>query len=45
MDFIVNKYYLIFINEGTFQEYDYNQENDECEWKQVTEYWRLNGSN
>lgn len=31
-----------FINEGTFQEYDYNQENDECEWKQVTEYWRKN---
>jgi hypothetical protein len=29
-----------FINEGTFQEYDYNCENDECEWKQVTEYWR-----
>jgi len=30
-----------FINEGSFQEYDYNQENEECEWKQVTEYWRL----
>lgn len=29
-----------FINEGSFQEYDYNQENEECEWKQITEYWR-----
>jgi hypothetical protein len=29
-----------FINEGTFQEYDYNQEYEECEWKQITEYWR-----
>ena len=27
---------LEFINEGTFQEYDYNQENEECEWKQIT---------
>ena len=31
------------INAGTFQEYDYNNEDAECEWKQVTEYWRLNG--
>ena len=23
-----------FINEGTFQEYDYNNEDKECEWKQ-----------
>ena len=28
------------INAGTFQEYDYNNEDAECEWKQVTEYWR-----
>lgn len=33
------------INAGTFQEYDYTCEDAECEWKQVTEYWRLNGSN
>ena len=33
------------INAGTLQEYDYNNEDAECEWKQVTEYWRLNGSN
>lgn len=33
------------INAGTFQEYDYNNEDAECEWKQITEYWRLNGSN
>ena len=26
-----------FINEGTFQEYDYNNETKECEWKQVHE--------
>ena len=26
-----------FINEGTFQEYDYNEETKECEWKQVHE--------
>ncbi|MEK9886162.1 MAG: hypothetical protein VW452_04575 [Pelagibacteraceae bacterium] len=26
-----------FINEGTFQEYDYNNETKECEWKQVYE--------
>ena len=31
---------LEFINDGTFQEYDYNCENEECEWKQITEYWR-----
>jgi hypothetical protein len=30
------------INAGTFQEYDYNNENEECDWKQITEYWRLN---
>lgn len=24
-----------FINEGTFQEYDYNNETKECEWKQI----------
>lgn len=29
-------------NAGIFQEYDYNNEDAECEWKQVTEYWRLN---
>ena len=23
-----------FINEGSFQEFDYNNETDECEWKQ-----------
>jgi len=23
----------IIINEGTFQEYDYNQEYEECEWR------------
>jgi len=34
-----------FINEGTFQEYDYNQEDAECEWKQITEYWRKNEIN
>ena len=28
------------INEGTFQEYDYTCEDAECEWKQITEYWR-----
>ena len=28
------------INAGTFQEYDYNCEDAECEWKQITEYWR-----
>ena len=28
------------INAGTLQEYDYNNEDAECEWKQVTEYWR-----
>jgi hypothetical protein len=28
------------INAGTFQEYDYTCEDAECEWKQVTEYWR-----
>jgi hypothetical protein len=28
------------INAGTFQEYDYNNETNECEWKQITEYWR-----
>ena len=33
------------INAGNFQEYDYTLEDAECEWKQVTEYWRLNGSN
>jgi hypothetical protein len=32
------------INAGNFQEYDYTLEDAECEWKQVTEYWRLNGS-
>ena len=26
-----------FINEGTFQEYDYNEETKECEWKQIHE--------
>ena len=26
-----------FINEGTFQEYDYNQETKECSWKKVHE--------
>ena len=26
-----------FINEGTFQEYDYNEETKECSWKQVHE--------
>ena len=26
-----------FINEGTFQEYDYNNETKECKWKQVHE--------
>jgi hypothetical protein len=25
------------INEGTFQEYDYNEETKECEWKQMHE--------
>lgn len=29
-----------FINAGTFQEYDYTCEDAECEWKQITEYWR-----
>jgi glycerol-3-phosphate responsive antiterminator len=29
------------INAGTFQEYDYTCEDAECEWKQVTEYWRM----
>ena len=33
------------INAGTFQEYDYNQENVECEWKQITEYWRKHDKN
>ena len=28
------------INAGTFQEYDYTQEDAECEWNQITEYWR-----
>ena len=28
------------INAGTFQEYDYTCEDFECEWKQITEYWR-----
>jgi len=28
------------INAGTFQEYDYTCEDAECEWKQITEYWR-----
>jgi len=28
-------YYVeTFINEGTFQEYDYNNEYEECEWRQ-----------
>ena len=34
------KIYLMeneLINEGTFQEYDYNEETKECEWKQVHE--------
>jgi hypothetical protein len=30
------------INAGNFQEYDYTLEDAECEWKQVTEYWRFN---
>lgn len=25
---------VILINEGAFQEYDYNNEYNECEWKQ-----------
>ena len=25
------------INEGTFQEYDYNEETKECEWRQIHE--------
>ena len=25
------------INEGSFQEYDYNEETKECEWKQLHE--------
>ena len=29
------------INAGTFQEYDYTCEDFECEWKQITEYWRM----
>ena len=33
------------INAGSFQEYDYNNENFECEWKQITEYWRKSGRN
>jgi len=28
------------INAGTLQEYDYTCEDAECEWKQITEYWR-----
>ena len=28
------------INAGILQEYDYNNEDAECEWKQITEYWR-----
>jgi len=40
MDFIVIHNEIKFINAGTFQEYDYNCEYFECEWKQVTEYWR-----
>jgi hypothetical protein len=39
----MNKDTLEFINAGTFQEYDYNCEDAECEWKQVTECWRKNG--
>jgi len=31
-----------FINEGTFQEYDYNNETLECEWKQVHEQSKKN---
>jgi hypothetical protein len=31
---------MVPINAGTFQEYDYNNEDSECEWKQITEYWR-----
>ena len=27
------------INEGTFQEYDYNNEDHECEWKRVHRGW------
>ena len=26
-----------FINEGSFQEFDYNNETQECEWKQIHE--------
>ena len=33
------------INAGTFQEYDYTCEDFECEWKQITEYWRKNDRN
>ena len=33
------------INAGSFQEYDYNNETFECEWKQITEYWRKSGRN
>jgi hypothetical protein len=40
MDFIVIQNEIKFINAGTFQEYDYTCEDAECEWKQVTEYWR-----
>jgi hypothetical protein len=32
----------ILINEGTFQEYDYNEETKECAWKQVHEKSNLN---
>jgi len=28
-------------NAGLFQEYDYTCEDAECEWKQITEYWRM----
>ena len=33
------------INAGSFQEYDYNHETFECEWKQITEYWRKGDRN
>lgn len=29
------------VSEGQMQEYDYNNETEECEWKQITEYWRM----
>jgi len=31
-----------FINEGTFQEFDYNNETKECEWKKVHEESKIN---